>query len=129
MILGNKYSRFLTFIINTLFANSNITFKYTLLPISYYDVSDYITDSFKLAQSGYSFLLPSLALGITQKDLLNLKNLENDALDLLTKLVPLSSAYTQGTGQVGRPELPADQKSQKTIQNEQSLDNNGGTNG
>lgn len=129
MILGNKYSRFLTFIVNTLFANSNITFKYTLLPISYYDVSDYITDSFKLAQSGYSFLLPSLALGITQKDLLNLKNLENDALDLLTKLVPLSSAYTQGTGQVGRPELPADQKSQKTIQNEQSLDNNGGTNG
>jgi hypothetical protein len=65
MILGNKYSRFLTFIVNTLFANSNITFKYTLLPISYYDVSDYITDSFKLAQSGYSFLLPSLALGIT----------------------------------------------------------------
>lgn len=128
MILGNKYSRFLTFIINSLYANTNITFKYTLLPISYYDVSDYITDSFKLAQSGYSYLLPSLALGITQKDLVNIKDLENSALKLVDKLIPLSSAYTQGAGQVGRPELPTDQKSQKTIQNEQSLDN-GGSNG
>ena len=130
MILGNKYSRFFTFIINSLYANSNINFKYTLLPISYYDSSDYITDSFKLAQSGFSFLMPSLALGITQKDLVNLKNLENDALKLMEKLLPLSSAYTQGvgTGKVGRPELPTDQKSEKTIQNEQSLDN-GGSNG
>ena len=131
MILGNKYSRFLTFIVNSLFSNSNISFKYTILPVSYYDSSDYIVDSFKLAQSGYSFLLPALALGITQKDLINLKDLENDALDLIKKLQPLESAYTQsaGTGKVGRPELPLDQKSEKTIQNEQSLDNNGGSNG
>lgn len=125
MILGNKYSRFFTYIINYLFSNSNITFKYVLLPISYYDASDYITDSFKLAQSGYSYLMPTLALGITQRDLVNLKELENKALKLMEKLIPLSSAYTQGSGQVGRPELPADQKSQKTIQNEQALDNGG----
>ena len=125
MILGNKYSRFFTYIINYLFSNSNITFKYVLLPISYYDASDYITDSFKLAQSGYSYLIPTLALGITQRDLVNLKDLENKALKLMEKLIPLSSAYTQGSGQVGRPELPTDQKSQKTIQNEQALDNGG----
>lgn len=125
MILGNKYSRFFTYIINYLFSNSNITFKYVLLPISYYDASDYITDSFKLAQSGYSYLMPTLALGITQRDLVNLKDLENKALKLMEKLIPLSSAYTQGSGQVGRPELPTDQKSQKTIQNEQALDNGG----
>ena len=125
MILGNKYSRFLTFIINSLYANSNINFKYTLLPISYYDVSDYIKDSFKLAQSGYSYLIPSLALGITQKDLVNLKDLENKALKMIEKLVPLSSAYTQGSGQVGRPPLSLEEKSEKTIQNEQSLDNGG----
>ena len=125
MILGNKYSRFFTYIINYLFSNSNITFKYVLLPISYYDASDYITDSFKLAQSGYSYLMPTLALGITQRDLVNLKDLENKALKLMEKFIPLSSAYTQGSGQVGRPELPTDQKSQKTIQNEQALDNGG----
>ena len=57
------------------------------------------------------------------------KDLENDALDLMKKLQPLASAYTQSTGKVGRPELPLDQQSEKTIQNEQSLDNNGGSNG
>lgn len=125
MMLGNKYSRFLTYIVNSLYANSNITFKYTLLPISYYDTSEFITDSFKLAQSGYSFLIPSLALGITQKDLVNLKSLENDTLKLLETLIPLSSAYTQSSGEVGRPTLPTEEKSSKTIQNEQSLDNGG----
>ena len=131
MILGNKYSRFLTFILNSLFANSNITFRYRVLAVSYYDTSEFITDSFKLAQSGYSYLLPALGVGITQRDLLNLKDLENEGLKLMDKLIPLSSAYTQtaGTGKVGRPELPADQKSQKTIQNEQALDNDGGSNG
>ena len=93
MVLGNKYSRFFTFIINSLFANSNVTFKYTLLPISYYDSSDYITDAFKLAQSGYSLLLPCLALGITQKDLLNLKDLENNALKLIDKLIPIITLH------------------------------------
>lgn len=128
MILGNKYSRFFTYIINSLFSNSNVTFKYILFPVSYYDASEFITDSFKLAQSGYSYIIPALALGISQKDLTNIKDLENKTLKLAEKLIPLSSAYTQGTGQVGRPELPLDQKSQKTIQNEQSLDN-GGSNG
>ena len=128
MILGNKYSRFFSFIINSLYANSNINFKYIILPISYYDSSEYITDSFKLAQSGYSYLMPVLGLGLTQKDLFNLKNLENDSLKLIEKLIPLSSAYTQGSGEVGRPKLAADQKSEKTIKNEESLDN-GGSNG
>ena len=125
MILGNKYSRFFTFIINSLYANSNINFKYTLLPISYYDTSEYITDSFKLAQSGYSYLIPTLALGITQRDFTNLKELENNTLELQDKLIPLSSAYTQAKGEVGRPKLATEEKSQKTIQNEQSLDNGG----
>lgn len=123
MILANKYSRFVTYIINFLFANSNINFKYSILPVSWYNVSQYITDTLKLAQSGYSYLLPAIAAGLSQKDLMNVKKLENDALDLGTLLIPLASSYTQSSGQVGRPELPLEEKSPKTIQNEQSLDN------
>ena len=123
MILANKYSRFVTYIINFLFANSNINFKYSILPVSWYNVSQYITDTLKLAQSGYSYLLPAIAAGLSQKDLINVKKLENDALDLSTLLIPLASSYTQSSGQVGRPELPLEEKSPKTIQNEQSLDN------
>ena len=124
MVLANKYSRFLTFILNFLFANANVTFKYEILPVSWYNVSDYIKDTLKLAQSGYSFLLPAIAAGLSQRDLVNLKNLENDALNLEEILIPLASSYTQsGTGEVGRPKLSTEEKSPKTLQNEESLNN------
>lgn len=126
MTLGNKYSTFITAMINQLYANTNISFKYSILPITYYNESTYIADSFKLAQSGYSYLMPALAMGLSQRDVGNVKDLENDLLKLNEKLQPLSSAYTQ-SGEVGAPEKSADEKSPKTIQNEESLDNQGGS--
>lgn len=126
MALANKYSVFITSIINRNFANNTINFKFQIMPINYYNESQYITDSFKLAQSGYSFILPAIALGITQRDLVNLKDLENDVLDLHDKLLPLQSAYTQ-SGEVGRPKTPDDQKSEKTLANERALDAQGGS--
>jgi hypothetical protein len=38
--------------------------------------------------------MPSIAMGVSQKELLNLKELENDVLKLDKILIPLSSAYT-----------------------------------
>ena len=126
MVLANKYSTFITSLLNKNFSNSSINFKYTILDISYYNESTYITDSFKLAQSGYSFTLPALALGFSQRDLVNVKDLENGVLELDKKLIPLQSAYTQ-SGEVGRPKKADDEKSDKTIANERSLDKQGGT--
>ena len=77
-----------------------------------------------MANSGYSFLLPALAMDISQRDLNDIKSLENDVLKLKEKLQPLSTAYTE-TGNVGRPEKDAQDKSAKTIANEKSLDNGG----
>lgn len=115
MIIANKYSRFLTNIINLLFSNANINFKYLILPISEHNASTYITDSFKLAQSGYSYLLPAPAMGLSQRDLGNLKDLENDTLMLGLKLKPLASAYTQTTsgGDPGAPIKPIEDKRQR----------------
>ncbi|MBQ4122239.1 hypothetical protein IJD44_00720 [bacterium] len=95
MVLGNKYSMFITNTLNKLFSNGSINFKYSLLPITYYNESEYISDSFKLAQSGYSYIVPALAMGFTQRDIVNIKDLENDILKLGEKFIPLSSAYTQ----------------------------------
>lgn len=129
MILGNKYSRFFSFIINSLFGNANVFFKYKILPLSLYNKSDFISDTLKLAQSGYSFLLPSIASGISQNELSNIKSLENDVLKLKDLLQPLSSSYTQsaGDGEVGAPEKDLEDKAEKTIQNEDSLDHQGGS--
>lgn len=121
MILGNKYSKFISYIINSLFANSNVNFKYSILPVSWYNMFEYITNTLKLASSGYSFLLPAIAAGVSQKDLMNVKKLENEVLKLKDLLIPLDSSYTQ-SGEVGRPKLSVEEKSPKTLQNEESLD-------
>lgn len=123
MILGNKYGKFISYIINSLFANSNVNFKYTILPVSWYNMFDYITNTLKMASSGYSFLLPAIAAGLSQKDLMNVKTLENEVLKLKEQLIPLDSSYTQSNGEVGRPSLPLEEKSPKTLQNEESLNN------
>lgn len=124
MTLAYKYSRFVTNIVNRLFSNTNITFTYKILPISYYNDSKYIEDSFKLAGSGYSFLLPALALGIGQKEFSDIKHLENDLLKLDELLTPLSSSYTSSGG---APTKEDSQKSATTIERQTSLEKNGGS--
>jgi hypothetical protein len=124
MILAQKLENFITSIVNEKYGNSNVTFSYKILPITHYNQKDYVETSLKLANSGYSFLLPALAMDISQRDLSDIKSLENDVLKLKEKLQPLSTAYTE-TGNVGRPEKDAQDKSAKTIANEKSLDNGG----
>lgn len=126
-ILTNKYSRFFSQILNNLFGNSNIQFKFKILPVSLYNQSDYISDSLKLAQSGYSFLIPGIAMGLSQLELSNIKTLENDVLKLRDLLIPLESSYTQSASEsAGAPEKKVEDKSDKTIANENSINNQGG---
>lgn len=98
--------------------------------------------------------MPALALGLTQRDLVSIKDLENDVLKLGDKLKPLSTSYTQsgsdnnsnketggekGNGETtegkaqgvnpdegGRPTLKEGEKTEKTIKNEESQNRTGG---
>ena len=127
MYLANKFSRFITNSINRIYGNTNITFKYQILPVSIHNMDKFVDQSFKLSGSGYSYLLPVVALGLSQRDIVNLKELENDVLKLGEKLIPLSSSYTQSSNNpTGRPKLDDSEKAEKTIKNEESLDNQAG---
>lgn len=127
MYLANKFSRFITNSINRIYGNTNITFKYQILPVSIHNMDKFVDQSFKLSGSGYSYLLPVVALGLSQRDIINLKELENDVLKLGEKLIPLSSSYTQSSDNpTGRPKLDDSEKAEKTIKNEESLDNQAG---
>ena len=95
MLLANKFAYYITNLINRKFSNSNITFKYTILPVTYHNYEKFVDTSFKLVGSGYSFLMPAVALGLSQKDLGNLKDLENTVLMLGEKLIPPTTSYTQ----------------------------------
>lgn len=152
MYLANKFSNFITNTLNASFGNGNITFKYVIQPITWYNQKDYVDSAFKLGGAGYSFLMPALGMGLSQRDLVSIKELENDVLKLGESLRPLASSYTQSasesgseekqdeslapsdekqtappqTDEGGRPSLQEEDKSDKTIQNETSKDRTGG---
>lgn len=117
MILGRQYSSFVSRVVNTLYGTSQVDFTYRVLPITEYNVEDYVANSFKLAQSGYSLLLPAIAHGVSQRDLVNLKELENGLLNLTESLKPPQSAHTQGKDSAsadegGRPALKTEEKTE-----------------
>lgn len=130
MVLANKIAIFFSTLINSLYGNGNLSFTFRVLPISYYNEEDYINSYFKLASSGYSFLLPAAVQGITPLDLMNLKEVENDVLKLHEILLPLMSSYTQsGNGQKeseapteegGRPRKKEEEKAEQTVKNRES---------
>lgn len=123
-LFGDKYSIFITEIVNRLFGKGNISFKYKILPITYYNAEKYTDSTFKVASSGYSYLLPALGCGLSQRDLTSIKDLENDVLKLDQRLRPLQSAFTQSTGssdEGGRPSIDNKDKNPSTIQKEESL--------
>ena len=145
MYLANKFSLFITNTLNDTYGNGNITFTYKIMPVTYYNTSSFVGDSFKLVGSGYSALMPALAFGLSQRDLINIKDLENEVLKLGDRLKPLMTSYTQsgdgnngegatqkgtptdtGENEGGRPKKKEDEKAEKTIQNEESLDRTGG---
>lgn len=124
MLLARKFARFAENVINRIYSSSNLSFSYEILPISYQNDDDYLTKALQMANSGYSFLLPAAAMDLSPRNLRDIKDLENTLLELTDKLIPLQTSYTQSStesdGEVGAPKKDVDDKSEKTIQNEES---------
>jgi hypothetical protein len=128
--LVSKYSIFVTEIVNVLFSSKKVNFKYTILPITYHNAFKYTDNALKLANAGFSFILPAIAMDLSQRDIVNIKELENDVLELGELLIPLQSAFTQGAedpnaqGAGGVAKEQSD-KAETTLAKEESLDKGG----
>ena len=125
-LLTNKYELFVENLVNTIINNKTVRFKYSILPVTRFNDDKYADLTFKLATSGYSYILPALACGISQKDLVCLKDLENNLLKLGEKLIPLQTAFTQTDNEgAGAPKKKEEEKKPQTKENEKSLDKQG----
>lgn len=139
----NQYEAWLRFNINEKFARRGVNFDFDILPTTVFNRADLQQSYFRGAQYGYSKMAAGVAMGIKQLDQLSLMNFENDMLKMSEKMIPLQSSYTtsgnvianeeknknsgeKGNTQVqvknidnegGRPELPDEQKSEKTQAN------------
>lgn len=127
MVLADKISSFFSYVLSNKFGDNKISFKLKILPISFYNTREYSENAYKLATTGYSFIIPALTVGISQTDMMDLKKLENDLLKLEQILKPLQSTYTQSGKENagGAPKKEDDQKSDKTIKNQTSMNKGG----
>ena len=146
LMLGylNIYETWIKYLLNERFARKNLFFDFEILATTVFNRQDMQSAYFRGAQYGYSKMFAGVAMGIKQMDQLSLMNFENDFLEMSQKMVPLQSSYTTSGNTIateekkvsssaknsgtsteitditnvgGRPELPDEQKSEKTQSN------------
>ena len=134
-----QFEMFLNELVAPLNTNKKkIEYRVQLLTTTIYNYKDLAKLYKEQTQLGYSKMLPQIALGQTQSSILANAYFENDILDLVNIFIPplMSSTMnenilnrTAGKGnatpgeekKAGRKELENDQKSEKTIQNKESM--------
>ena len=127
------------------------SFRFNLLETTQYNYKELSKMYKEQTQLGYSKMLPQVALGHSQSFILNSAHFENEILHLSEIMIPPMSSNTMSgtdilgasnksnnnnndnttedkkvttvttTKETGRPEKPDDEKSEKTIQNKESM--------
>ena len=118
------------------------SFKFYMLETTQYNYKDLSKMYKEQTQLGYSKMLPQLALGHSQSFILNTAVFENDILHLTEIMIPPLMSSTMSSEDIlgksnqgntkksngnldesaaGRPEKADDEKSEKTIQNKESM--------
>lgn len=123
--MSKIFATFLSYHSNRKFIDKKFFLEVTILPITHYNREKIFELYLKGAQYGYSKIMTGVAAGIKQSNLLNLNTLENDYLDLASKMVPLQSSHTTSGKDIeaeegGAPKKDGMEKSDKTRQNEES---------
>ena len=124
-------------------------FRLYMLETTQYNYKELAKMYKEQVQLGYSKMLPQIAMGHSQSSILNTAYFENEVMNLSELMIPPlmsstlnmqdlkggsdstsssgsqkpsgSSGSSSGSGSAGRPEKPNDQKSEKTIQNKESM--------
>lgn len=132
----NVYEHWLKFILNEEFSRLGVNFDFEILPTTVFNRQDLQNTYFRGAQYGYSKMFAGVSMGMKQISQLSLMDFENEFLQMHEKMIPLRSSYTtseknnsseeKNKGNAlrnnidnvgGRPELPDEQKSEKTQAN------------
>ena len=142
-----QFNVFFDRITQTFSGNNKYNFRLYMLETTQYNYRELSKMYKEQVQIGYSKMLPQVALGHSQSSILNTAYFENEVLHLSEIMIPplmsstmsledlkgkTSEAQTnksqnktvgQNTEEksAGRPEKPDDQKSDKTIQNKESM--------
>lgn len=114
--------------------NKKLYFQVEILPTTIYNYKEMSKLYKEQVTLGYSKMLPQVALGRSQSAILATAEFENEILDLVNVFIPPMSSNTMNSDSLkkgkgsngeekksGRKEKPDDEKSEKTIQNRESM--------
>lgn len=132
----NQYETWIKFHLNDKFSRNGVSFDFEILPTTVFNRKELQQTFFSGAQYGYSKMFAGVAMGIKQRDQISLMEFENEFLEMSSKMIPLQSSYTSSgdsgesgekttskagnkdlNNKGGRPELPDEEKSEKTQAN------------
>ena len=134
-----QFNIFFDRIVDKKSSNKKYNFRFVMLETTQYNYKDLAKLYKEFTANGQSKFMPAIALGHLQSSVLNLAYFENEILDLpMLMIPPLMSSTMNGqdilgtrnqtkqnnsdnTREVGRPEKPDSEKSEKTIQNKESM--------
>lgn len=121
-------------------AKKKYNFRFHMLETTQYNFEDIAEIYRKQVQMGYSKMLPMIALGHSQSEVLNMTVFENEVLKLYEVMIPplqsstmsaetilgnsdkssTSNSDNNSDGEAGRPEKDTEDKSEKTLANIES---------
>ena len=121
--------------------DKNVYYRAKILETTIYNYKDLAKTYKEQVQLGYSKLLPQIALGHSQNEILAELKFENEILNISSIMIPAQMSSTMSSKDLGnlskdkitnkqdiveektagRKELPDDQKSDKTIANRESM--------
>lgn len=129
-----QFRNFLNKIAKRFSLKNQFYYKVEILETTIYNYKELAKTYKEQTQIGYNKMLPQIALGHSQASILASLRFENDVLNLSELMRPpaMSSTMSGNSGKSsssssgsdtegGRPEKPDDQKSDKTIQNKESM--------
>lgn len=123
-------------------SNKKYYFRFMMLETTQYNYKEMAKLFKEMSANGQSKFMPAIALGHAQSSVLNLAYFENEILDLPSIMIPPMMSSTISGQEIldiknqrnsnknenpleeknpGRPEKPDDEKSEKTIQNLESM--------
>lgn len=98
-----------------------LRYKVTILPTTIYNFKELSSIYKEQTMLGFSKLLPQVALGMSQSEIIATAVFENEMLNLDELFVaPTLSSSMSSSGSAGAPEKEDDQKTEKTIANIES---------
>ena len=127
-----QFEIFFDKIVQTMSTNKKYNFRLYMLETTQYNYKDLSKMYKEQVQLGYSKMLPQIALGHSQSSILNTAYFENEVMKLSEIMIPPVMSSTmkmedlKGNNQSsnessGRPEKADSEKSEKTIQNKESM--------